>query len=209
MQTMEAVFEKKLGQKFEFSADAYHYSLYDLITEVPLTPIIRQYQNAGASRATGFELEATAKTKQGVKANASLAVQGSVFGSSSAAKVNAPARVGKLMLETPLAGRRLWASGTLQYLSERGTFMGSSVPAVYLLNFALASRPLAGGVEVQFGIRNLLDRRYWDPAGTGQVMDRVEQDGRCFFVRLAWSPPLEKPSRSSSEQTLARASDQP
>jgi outer membrane receptor for ferrienterochelin and colicins len=192
MQTIEAVFERKLGKRFELSADVYHYALDDLITAVPLTSVRRQYQNAAFSQSTGFELEATAQTARGLKADASLAVQGQVFERSAVAQVNSRARVGKLLIETPLWGNRFSASGALQYLSDRRTFTGASVPAVYLVNFSLANRPMLGGLEMQLGIRNLLNRRYWDPVGTGQVMDRVEQDGRCFFARISWGPPSEK-----------------
>jgi outer membrane receptor protein involved in Fe transport len=177
---------------------------------VPLTRITRQYQNARFNQSTGFEVEATAETAGGLKADASLAVQGQAFEQSAVAQVNSPARVGKLLLETPLWGNRFSASGALQYLSDRGTFTGGSVPPVYLVNFTLASRPLPGGLEMQLGIRNLLNRHYWDPAGTGQVMDRVEQDGRCFFARISWGPQAEKkPDRAQLGASGASGKDRP
>ena len=190
MQTMEAVFEKKFNQKFSLSTNVYHYGLNDMIAAVAVAPFIRQYRNTPDSQSTGLEAEAITEVHRRLKVDASLAVQGSVF-DNGAAKVNSPARVGKLLVDTPLWGDRLSASAALQYLSDRSTLTGDSVPRVYLINFSLASRELPGGLEMQFGMRNLLNRRYWDPVGTGQVMDRVEQDGRCFFLRISWGPPPE------------------
>src|SRR5262249_8107661 len=104
------------------------------------------------------------------------------------------------------AWRQWSASGEFQYLSERATFAGGSVPPAYLINLTVASRPLPGGIEMQLGIRNLLNRRYWDPAGIGQVMDRVEQDGRCFFLTVAWGSRFEKiTDRAQSETRGAEA----
>ena len=77
-------------------------------------------------------------------------------------------------------------------MSERETFSGNRVPPVHLANLTLASRRLWEGSEVQFGVRNLFNRRYWDPVGIEQGTDRLLEDGRCFFLRLSWSPTREK-----------------
>ena len=82
-------------------------------------------------------------------------------------------------------------SGALQYMSERGTFGGGSVPDVYLVNLSLDVRRLPNDLELHFGVRNLLNSKYWDPVSVANGVDRLEQDGRCFFVRLSWTPQSE------------------
>ena len=203
MQTIEAVFEKRLSKKIELSADVYRYGLDDLIAGGLVTAVIRQYQNFPSSQSTGFEAEASAEVPRGFKVDTSLAVQRSTQGGLAATE-NSPARVGKLLIDTPVWRRRWSASGALQYLSQRATFTGGSVPAVYLINLAVASRPLPGGFEVQFGMRNALNRKYWDPVGTGQAMDRVEQDGRCFFLRLTWGSRQEQKQDRAQRDTSVR-----
>jgi len=47
-------------------------------------------------------------------------------------------------------------------------------------------------MELQAGIRNLFNYRYWDPAGTVQALNSIQQDGRSFFVRLSWAPQRNK-----------------
>jgi outer membrane receptor protein involved in Fe transport len=39
---------------------------------------------------------------------------------------------------------------------------------------------------VQFGVRNLLDQKAWDPASPGQGVYSLARDGRSAFVKLVW-----------------------
>jgi len=204
MQTFEAVFEKQAVKNWELTTNVYRYNLDHLITAVPVGNGIEQYQNDAAVKSTGVELEAAGNLKWGAKMDASLAMQRSGYGGYGYVQVNSPAEVGKLLLEAPLNGDRLSVSGALQYLSERRTLAGTYVPAVYLVNLTLASRRLPGGFDINLGIRNLLNRRYWDPVGTNLRMDVIEQDGRCVFARMTWVPRQEKteakPAPSASAQ---------
>jgi len=198
MQTYEGALEKRLGKKLELSANLYHYRLADLITIIPLNSGLEQYNNAASMHSTGLELESKAEIGARLKLDASLAVQGSGYGAATVAELNSPARVGKLLMDAQLFGGRLLASGALQYESDRGAFGGGSVPDVYLVNVSFDLRRLPNDLEMQFGVRNLLNRRYWDPVNVAEGMDRLEQDGRCFFVRLSWVPQSEQKSKSSS-----------
>jgi outer membrane receptor for ferrienterochelin and colicins len=188
LQTFEAAFEKQVGKKLQLQANVYHYQLGDLIQAELVSGVIQQYRNTDSSQATGFELEAVANLGAGLKLDGSLAVQRFSAGAGALVKVNSPARVGKLLVDWPVWHNRWSVSGGLQYLSQRTTLPGGSVPPAYLVNLTAASRRLPGDMELQLGIRNLFNYRYWDPAGTVQEMDRIQQDGRSFFVRLSWAP---------------------
>jgi len=207
MRTMEAVFEKNAGKRWQLSANVYRYDLDDLILAIPLGQGLQQYQNAAQVDSTGLELEAVGSLKWGLKTDASIAMQRSDYEGSGSAAVNSPAEVGKFLLEVPFARDRFSASGALEYLSERRSFTGAYVPPVYLVNFALASRRLPGGFDIHFGIRNLLNRRYWDPVGTNEGIDVVEQDGRSFFVRVSWGSQREKTEskRASAASAVPRS----
>lgn len=201
MQTFEAIFEKQAGKSWNLSTNVYRYDLNNLITAVLLDDALQQYQNAAAVKSTGVELEAAGKLKWGMKMDASLAMQRSGYGGYGEVAVNSPAQVGKFLLEMPLHHDRFTASAALQYMSERRTFAGDDVPPVYLVNVALASRRLTRGVDLQFGIRNLLNRRSWDPVGTNQGVDVVEQQGRCFFGRVTWGPEREQRQAQADVKT--------
>lgn len=147
---------------------------------------MRQYRNANSAQSLGFELQASGQITSRLKADASMALQSPLLEHAAAMEVDSPRRVGKLLIDGWLWGDRLSASGALQYSSERRTFTGGLVPAAYLVNFILATRRIARGLEVEFIVRNLLNARYWDPSGEGHSTDRIEQDGRSFSVRLSW-----------------------
>jgi outer membrane receptor for ferrienterochelin and colicins len=188
MQTFEAVFEKQLGKTWEVQANVYHYRLSDLIQAELLAGGLQQYQNTPPVQANGVEMEARVKLRAGFKIDANLAVDEVSAQPGALVKVNSPARVGKLLLDSPV-WRNHWSwSGGLQYLSERFTLGGGTVPAVYLVNFTAAARRLPGNMELMFGLRNAFNYRYWDPAGTVQEMESVQQDGRSCFMRLTWAP---------------------
>ena len=194
MLTFEVAFERRLSKRFELLANAYHYRMADLIAAVPVTDSVQQFQNVTAGGSTGFELEMTGTLARRLKADASIAVQRPGRDANFLMQVNSPARVGKLILETPLFRDRFSLSGGLQYLSERRTFAQDEVPAAYLANITLATRRLPGGMEMRCGLRNLFNRRYWDPVGIGVGIDRVMQDGRNVFLQLSWSPRPENPA---------------
>jgi iron complex outermembrane receptor protein len=198
MQTFEGVLEKQLRKKVEVSANVYYYRLNDLITAVWLDGTLQQYRNAASMHSTGLELESKAEIGARVKLDASLALQGSGYGTATVGELNSPARVGKLLMDAQLFRGHLSMSGALQYMSERRAFGVGSVPDVYLVNVSFDVRRLPNDLELQFGVRNLLNRRYWDPVNVSEGMDRLEQDGRCFFVRLSWSPKPEAKSKSAS-----------
>jgi outer membrane receptor for ferrienterochelin and colicins len=188
LQTFEVALERQVSKKIELLANVYQYRLGDLIQATLVNGLIQQYQNLDSSRATGVELEAVATLGAGLKLDASLALQKASAGAGDSVTVNSPTGVGKLLLDSPVWRNRWSLSGGLQYLSERLTLTGGSVPPVYLVNFTAAGRRLPGDMELQIGIRNLFNYRYWDPAGRVQEMASIQQDGRSCFVRVSWAP---------------------
>ena len=191
MDTLEMAIEKQVRRRLALSANVYRYWLNDLIVAIPITDQIQQYQNITRMISNGLEVEAKGQLAPWLKADASLALESSKLDQNQTV-VNSPARIAKLLLDAPIRGDRLSLSGAFQYLSDRATLGGNTVPPVYLVNLGLASRSwLPGGLEVQMGIRNLFNRRYWDPVGPGNPMDTVQQDGRSFFVRFSWAPETE------------------
>jgi iron complex outermembrane receptor protein len=197
LQTWEGIYERQLAKRFSLLGDAYYYDLDRWIIAVPLADGLAQFQNAGSISATGVEVEASAEITPRLRADASMAFQ-TLLDRPYTSGVDSPARIGKFMLDAPLFRDRFSASAALQYLSARNTIAGDSVGAVYLVNLTLASRGLLpAGFELQFGIRNVLNWHYSDPAEALQMIDTVPQDGRNFFVRISWagSPEPKEPVR--------------
>ena len=187
METFEAAVEKHLGKRFELQANVYHYRITDLIQAVLLRGTLQQYQNTNPVQANGLEMEASANLGSGFKMTGSLSVDKVSADLGDVVNVNSPARVGKLLLDSPVWRHRWSLNGGLQYLSERLVLSESRVSPVYLTNFTATGR-LPGDMELTFGIRNAFNYRYSDPAGRVQEMDSIQQDGRSCFVRVTWAP---------------------
>jgi len=187
MQTFEIAYQKTLRKKFVLQANAYHYQLGELIAAEVLDGYIQQFQNIEHIHANGFEIEATAPLARDLKVEASLAVQKTSSPVGDMPAVNSPARIGKLLVDKPVWKGRFALSGALQYVSERNTLGGAEIPPSYRINFALTSRRLPGDIQLQAGILDLLNHKDWAPAGTVQESDRIEQEGRSFFLRISWS----------------------
>jgi outer membrane receptor for ferrienterochelin and colicins len=207
LESWEGIYERQLAKRFTVLGNAYYYDLDHWIIAAPVGDGLTQFQNTSSISAAGIEVEATAEITKRVRADASLAVQ-NLLNPSSGTSVNSPARVGKFLLDAPLFRDRFSASAALQYLSARRTLAGNSVGSEYLVNLSLASRGLLpAGFEAQFGIRNLLNWHYSDPAEVPQMMDTVPQDGRSFFVRISWarSPEEKEPGTKQAPGTASGA----
>jgi hypothetical protein len=97
---------------------------------------------------------------------------------------NSPACLVKFRAGRSLT-RALFASVALQDAGERLTGERNIVAGFTTLDATLTAA-IHPSFDVVFGARNLSGSRYRDPAGYGQIMDTLEQDGRSLFVRLIW-----------------------
>jgi outer membrane receptor protein involved in Fe transport len=184
--TLEFVAERSLRRNLDFVATAYHYRLANLIDTGDTAKQLLQYRNMARTQATGLEAELRGRALGRLETAASVAVQSTVKSHSGRPLTNSPSRVGKLRAGIPLAKDKLFLGAALQYVSARKTLANSSVPAVYLPDVTVTCIRVAAGLDLQFGIRNLLDQRYWDPAGAGQALDRIAADGRAAYVKVIW-----------------------
>ena len=95
---------------------------------------------------------------------------------------NSPRGLGKMRFSFPLRGPSLFLSGGLLYESERRSLDGARLSPVWLPEITVASKNLPHGLDLQAGVRNLLNIRYADPIGLTASVDTILQPGRTFFV---------------------------
>ena len=98
--------------------------------------------------------------------------------------VNAPSCIAKWRAAAPMFQNKLWAAAAMQYLSPRRTVADSGVPSVWLTDLTLTTRKLHPDFDIQFGVRNLLNRVYYDPAGAGLPEQMLRENGRSIFLKL-------------------------
>jgi len=145
-----------------------------------------QYQNVARSQTNGVEIEATGKPVGQITITASLALQRAHDALSHAFLTNSPGTVGKIRGAVPLVKNKLLAAAAMQYLSARRTLAYAEVPAYWLADLTLTTNRIHPDFDVQFGVRNLFNRAYYDPVGVGLPEDRLLQNGRSVFLKLIW-----------------------
>ncbi len=185
--TFEVSAERRLRPGLAAIVNVYHYGLRDLIQAVYVPDTeLQQFQNSASNRAAGVEGELSGKVSRRLETAVSFAVQRATNSATGAWLVNSPRQIGKARALVPLFREKLCLSGSFQYLSARQTRAGDNLPAVILTDFTATTNRLHREFDLQLGVRNLFDRRYWDPVAL--AVDRMPQDGRSAFVKLIWRP---------------------
>jgi iron complex outermembrane receptor protein len=184
--TIEVAWEGYVGRHLRLGANAFRYSVTNLISQITDPDGLLMYDNVEASTALGVEAEAEAKWSSGVQARASYAWQEARDTQRDVRLTNSPAHVGQVALSIPLGVRGASANVSLRGLSSRTAKDGSRVDG-YFVPAASVVAPLAGErLSLQLTLDNLLDRRYADPAADELRQNVVPQDGRTAYLKLAW-----------------------
>jgi iron complex outermembrane receptor protein len=186
--TVEAVVEHKLNKQLNAVAAVYHYRLKDLIQGITDADNVLQYQNSSSTRATGAEFELAGRPLEWLEVAGSFAVQKVVDSNVALATINSPRSTAKFRFAVPLFTHKLHLSGAFRHLNARKTLSGGVVDPVWLSDLTLSTHRLHRNFDLRFGMRNMLDRRYYDPVGSEHISDRLRQRGRTGFVKLIWRP---------------------
>ncbi|HYM10445.1 MAG TPA: TonB-dependent receptor [Bryobacterales bacterium] len=183
--TYEITAERRFTNSLNGMVTLYHYQLDGLIEAGTNAAGWLQYQNVSRARATGVEMELGGKPAAWIETTASVALEHAAE-QSRPYLTNSPGCIAKLRGSVPLFKDHLRAAAAMQYLSPRRTVAYAEVPSVWLTDLTLTTHRIHPDFEIQFGVRNLLDRAYYDPVGVGLVQDRLLEDGRALFLKLMW-----------------------
>ncbi|SRR5579872_2663572 len=182
-ETLEAGLEHKFGARWSGLLNAYHYNLNNLIEGMNTPGGLLQYQNAADGSVDGVGTELSGKPAPWVETTASLAWQHARI-ENQTWLANSPAYIAKWRAAAPVFGNKLWAAAAMQYLSPRRTIAGDLVPTVWLTDVTFTTRKLHPDFDLQFGVRNLLNRTYYDPGGADLPEQMLRENGRSIFVKL-------------------------
>ncbi|HWA36751.1 MAG TPA: TonB-dependent receptor [Burkholderiales bacterium] len=180
IRTYEAVYEQVMGRT-RLAGSAYLYRIDGLI-DLVVDPLDgrRQFVNAGEVRTRGVEAEAEHRFVSGLRLRGSAGLQ--LARSGDAWLDSSPKRIVKAQASIPLAGERTRLGLEARHLGARAV-RGSEVPSYTVLNATL-STPIAPNAQIRASAYNLADRAYWDPGSEEHVQDRLQRDGRAFFLEL-------------------------
>jgi len=149
IESHEVVLERTLTPWLGFTADAFYNNLDNLIDQVvdPATGLPRAV-NVGADRGRGLEFELEAKRASGLSARASYALADAQDLIEGRRLANSPLQQAKFNSTLPIK-RHVLAALELLYTSTQQSYQGTRVPASFLTNLTLSTRPLWGGWEFQ------------------------------------------------------------
>jgi iron complex outermembrane receptor protein len=187
IQTIEFVRERNIGQRLNMSASIYHYRLSGLIEGVPVNENTLQYRNVRDSRATGIELEVSGRVAPWLEAAGGATVQKASY-SRGGELPNSPGRLVKARAAMPLLHDRLSLAVAGRYGSARKSPYGWKTKGAAVADFTATTNRLHRDFDVQFGLRNFLNRKYFDPMSEEHLIAAFPQAGRSVFVRLIWHP---------------------
>ena len=183
MNTFEVSREQRIYNRVDLTASVFHYRIAGLIEGVPLEDEQLQYRNVSSSRARGFELEASGHPASWLETSASVSFYKAENADSQQALPNSPARMGHFRASLPLANNRLIVSAAARYLSSRLSPYGYRVDPVVLADVTATTSRLHRNFDLQFGVRNIADRRYVDPLSTEHLIEVLPRAGRSAFVQ--------------------------
>jgi iron complex outermembrane receptor protein len=186
IQSNEVVFDRSLNSWLGITLDGYYNTLDHLIDFVrDSSNGLNRAVNIGQNRGRGVELEIKARHTSGWEGRASYALADAVDQLNNRRLDNSPLHQGKLNATIPLA-RRGFAGLELQYISAQSSYQGTRVPPAFLTNLTLSTRPFWGGWELSASGYNMLDRRWFTPAGLNSTEPAIQQDGRTFRFQISY-----------------------
>jgi iron complex outermembrane receptor protein len=183
--TRELVLRHEIARNFVFTGSLYQYRTEDLIASVGLPTGFRQFVNTGSSHTHGLEMELERDWGNGVRLRTSYAhqVAEDVDGHTA---INAPRHLGKFNISFPLLDYRARGGLELQYTGSRLTETRQELGGYTLTNLTLTTERLIPGASVSATLRNLFDKKYSVVAPAGIAPDKLEMDGRTFWLNMSY-----------------------
>ncbi|TRZ97115.1 MAG: TonB-dependent receptor [Rhodocyclaceae bacterium] len=183
IRTREAALDFTPTPTLRFGIGRYQYTLRDLIDqEVDPADGLLVYRNRDRLSARGWETDIEKMFGGGWRVRGSLAWQ--AIDQPGGEPVNSPRRLGKLLVDGPIAALGATLGLNLQAMGPRRSVLGS-VAGHVTGNAVLRQTQQRGHGLWSLGIYNLAGTRYRDPLGTEAApIDSLERDGRQW--RLRW-----------------------
>ncbi|HOJ42603.1 MAG TPA: TonB-dependent receptor, partial [Syntrophorhabdaceae bacterium] len=100
--------------------------------------------------------------------------------------VNSPKHLVKSNFFIPIIKDKLSGGFELQYSGIRKTLGGRYAGGAVITNLNLLSQNIIKGLEISGTIYNVLDKKYGFPGSGEHIQQVIEQDGRCFRLKLTY-----------------------
>ena len=186
--TYELIVEQYITDQFFGTINGFFYQINDLVTLVtdPDDDLLI-FRNVEEIEAMGVELGLEGRINPGIKGRISYAFVETEDKGSGEILTNSPKHLAKLNLIAPVVQERLYAAAEVQYMSERMTLTGNNTDDFVVMNLNFSARLLENRAKASFGVFNIFDQEYFDPASEEHIQEMILQNGRTFRATLTLS----------------------
>jgi iron complex outermembrane receptor protein len=186
IKTYELAYEQNLPEQGKFTASRFLYRAKGLITLTSNTAIgLDQYDNLENTEASGLEFGLDKTWNNRTSARLSYTHQKTRDLDGGMHLHNSPEDLVKLNFTAPLWNEKLQLGFESQYISSRHTKL-ANVPAYHIENLVLQAPKFIRQGNLTFGIYNLLNAKYADPAGPEHQQDALPQAKRSFRLKAEY-----------------------
>jgi outer membrane receptor for ferrienterochelin and colicins len=187
IKTYEVVYENRFSKHWKGTVSGFYYQMEDLIDQVedPGDGLM-QYQNISEVTANGFEAGVEGNWENGLRGRLSYACVQTLDKSTRSELANSPGHLINFSVIYPLVKDRLFAGIDNKYTSKRRTLDNDKTNDAIVTNLTLTYANALKNLDMQLGLYNLFDIRYYHPGFIEHQQDMFEQDGRTFGGKMTY-----------------------
>jgi outer membrane receptor protein involved in Fe transport len=189
IRTVEIAGEYRLGSNQLFTLALFDYTLQNLIRQFPLGGGSVQYQNTDGNRVRGLESTYRFVSRNGLNVTTSLALNDVTVCEGNTPTGN-PRWVAKLRASAPLFSPAL--IGAFE-MNTRGPIAFSFSEQAYssatesISNLTFTRANMIAGLDAQFRVTNLFDRKGVQPSAEDATIQRFPIDGRQWLLSVRYA----------------------
>lgn len=188
IKTYELTIEQYIKKNTLITVSGYYYKIKDLITLITDTDGLMVYRNMYKVEAKGMEIGLEQRWQSGIRGKGSYSYQEVRDEETDYILTNSPRHLAKLNIIFPLIKNKLFSAVETQYTGKRKTLTGNETEDFFTANLTLSAEGFLKGLDASFGIYNIFDEKYRDPASQEHApsLDTIEQDGRSLRLKLTY-----------------------
>jgi outer membrane receptor protein involved in Fe transport len=188
IRTLEAVGEVQIGGNQQVTVSLFDYKLANLIEQVPLDSLTFQYQNGPDSEVRGVEAAYRLRSIDGLNFSTSLALNNERT-DTARGQTGSPRWVAKIRGSHTLFSPKVIGAFEANAIGRRQFSAGGEplvLGAELIANLIVSATDVLPGLDAQFRVTNLFDRKR-DYAAPNEVsLNRIPQYGRQWSLNLLY-----------------------
>jgi len=184
IKTYEIVLEQYY-KNLQLSLSGFYYKVKNLIAlTTDASDGLLVFRNKDEAEAKGIEFEVHGKWQYNIETKLNYTFQQATDKNTGRLLVNSPRHLVKSNFFIPIIENKLSGGLGFEYSGKRKTLGGRYAGGALITNLNLLSQNILKGLEISGTIYNILDKKYGFPASGEHTQQVIEQDGRCFRLKL-------------------------